>query len=222
MMHKAWSSIEGVPHCFPRSFVKFQGHVWQKNHTFWPKLGVSGLYLQFELTEGYKMMHRVWTTIEEVFYFFQCHPSNFKVTRDKKSPLLNQIERFRTATPVWIHPWLWNDARSLTQYKRGALLFFNVIYQILWLHRTNNLQFRPEESVSRLLLQFEFTDWFEIIRNAWSSIDEVPYCFSRSSIKFQCHTGWKIDDLNAIWVWSLEDIAAIISLRFALFASILA
>ena len=34
----------------------------------------------------------------------------------------------------------------------------------------------------------------------WSSIEEVPYCFWRSSVKFQGHTGWKIDDLNLIWV----------------------
>ena len=28
----------------------------------------------------------------------------------------------------------------------------------------------------------------------------MPYCFFGSSIKFQGHTGWKIDDLNPIWV----------------------
>ena len=28
----------------------------------------------------------------------------------------------------------------------------------------------------------------------------MPYCFWGSSIKFQGHTGWKIDDLNPIWV----------------------
>ena len=33
---------------------------------------------------------------------------------------------------------------------------------------------------------------------AWSSIEEVPYCFWRSSVKFQGHR--KIDDLNPIWV----------------------
>ena len=45
---------------------------------------------------------------------FQCHPSNLKVTQDKILLVLTRIERFRTAmTPVWIHPWLWNDAQSL-------------------------------------------------------------------------------------------------------------
>ena len=39
-----------------------------------------------------------------------------------------------------------------------------------------------------------------MIHKAWSSIEEVPYCFWRSSIKYQGHTGWKIDDLNPVSV----------------------
>ena len=38
-----------------------------------------------------------------------------------------------------------------------------------------------------------------MMHKAWCSIEEVPYCFPRSSIKFQGHTGWKIDDLDQIW-----------------------
>ena len=41
---------------------------------------------------------------------------------------------------------------------------------------------------------FRFVAVMTIIR-----IEEVPYCFPRSSIKFQGHTGWKIDDLDKIW-----------------------
>ena len=37
------------------------------------------------------------------------------------------------------------------------------------------------------------------MHKAWRSVEEVPYCFSRSSIKFHGHTGRKIDDLNPIW-----------------------
>ena len=51
MMHKAWSRIEEVPYCFSRSYVKFQGHTAKNNRRLWPKLGVSGLYLQFEFEE---------------------------------------------------------------------------------------------------------------------------------------------------------------------------
>ena len=55
-----------------------------------------------------------------------------------------------------------------------------------------NRLFWPELSISELQLQFEFTDGFEMMHKAWCSIEKVPYCFSRSSIKFQGHTGWKI------------------------------
>ena len=38
------------------------------------------------------------------------------------------------------------------------------------------------------------------MQKASSSIEEVPVCFSGASIKFQGHTGWKIDDFNPIGV----------------------
>ena len=37
-----------------------------------------------------------------------------------------------------------------------------------------------------------------MIHKAWCSIEEVPYYFTRSYIKFQGHRGWKIDDLDQI------------------------
>ena len=39
-----------------------------------------------------------------------------------------------------------------------------------------------------------------MMHKAWHSVEEVPYCLLRSSIKFQDHTGQKIDDLNPTWV----------------------
>ena len=41
------------------------------------------------------------------------------------------LSRFRTVTLVWIHMWRWNDAQSLKLHRKGAILFFKVIYQIL-------------------------------------------------------------------------------------------
>ena len=68
-----------------------------------------------------------------------------------------------------------------------------------------NHQFWPKLSVSGLSLQFEFTEGFEMMHKAWCSIEEeVPYYFSRSSIKFQGHTGWKINDLDQIWARLLD------------------
>ena len=79
------------------------------------KLDVSGLYLQFEFTDGYEMMHKAWSRIGEVSYCFSrsfCQIS-----------ILNQIVPFWTVTQVWIHPWLWKDAQNLMQHRRGALFF---------------------------------------------------------------------------------------------------
>ena len=61
----------------------------------------------------------------------------------KKMPILTRIERFRTVTSVWIHRWLWNDAQSLKQHRRGALLFFKVICQISRSHGIKNHWFWP-------------------------------------------------------------------------------
>ena len=58
------------------------------------------------------MMHKAWSSIEEVPYFLQGHMSNFKVTRDQKNTDFARIERFQTVTPVRIHRWLRNDAQS--------------------------------------------------------------------------------------------------------------
>ena len=51
-----------------------------------------------------------------------------------------------------------------------------------------------------------------MMHKAWCNLEEVPYNFSRSSIKFQGHTGWKI--VSKI----TRPVAAIKSLRFALFS----
>ena len=71
-----------------------------------------------------------------LFFKVICQISRSHVT--KKSSILTWIERFRTVTLVWIHWWQWNDAQSLKQHKRGALLFLKVICQISRSHGTKN------------------------------------------------------------------------------------
>ena len=39
-----------------------------------------------------------------------------------------------------------------------------------------------------------------MMHTAWQRIEEVPFCFSMSSVKFKGHPLWKIDDLNPICV----------------------
>ena len=40
-----------------------------------------------------------------------------------------------------------------------------------------------------------------MLHKDWSSIEEVPYCFWKSSVKFQGHTAKKIVDLDLDWVF---------------------
>ena len=81
----------------------------------------------------------------------------FKVIRQisrshgsKKLSNLTQIERFWTATPLWIHIWWWNDTYVLMLLRRGALLFFKVIRQILRSHGAKNRRIWPRLGVSGL------------------------------------------------------------------------
>ena len=58
---------------------------------------------------------------------------------------------------------------------------------------------KPNLTVAGPLLQFEFTYDDEMMHKAWSSIEEVPYCFSRSSIKFQGNMGQQNIDFDPNW-----------------------
>ena len=119
----------------------------------------------------------------------------------KVTEVTTQLNRFRTVAPVWIHMWWWNDAYSLIMLRRGALLFFKVICQISRSHGSKNRRIWPRLGVSGLQLQFEFTNGYKMLHKAWSSIEEVPYCFWRSSVKFQGHTAQKIVDFDLDWAF---------------------
>ena len=97
----------------------------------------------------------------------------------KVTEVTTQLNGFQTVTPVWIHIWWWNDTYSLMLLRRGALLFFKVIRQISRSQGAKNRRIWPWLGVSGLLLQFEFTNEYEMLHKAWSSIEEVPYCFPR-------------------------------------------
>ena len=59
----------------------------------------------------------------------------------------------------------------------------------------------PNLSVSGLYLLFEFTYGDEMMHTAWCCLEEVPYCFSRSSVKFQGHTAQKIVEFDPDWAF---------------------
>ena len=138
------------------------------------------------------MMHKALCSIEEVSYYFLRSSINFHRFWPELSVsgLLLQIEY----TDGFL-----NDAQSLTWYRRSTLLFFKVIHQFSRSHRTKKItDFNPNWAFQTVTPVWIYP-WFEMMHQVWCSIEEVPYCFPRSSVKFQGHTGWKIDDLNPIW-----------------------
>ena len=60
---------------------------------------------------------------------------------------------------------------------------------------------KPNLAVFRPQVQFEFTYGNEMMHKACWRLEEVPYCFSRSSIKFQGHTAKKIIEFDPNWVF---------------------
>ena len=84
-------------------------------------------------------------------------------------------------------------------------------------HGSKNRRIWPKLGVSGQQLQFEFTDGYEMLHKAWNSKGEVPYCFPRSSIKYQGHTGQNITDFDPNWAFpDYRPVAAFKSLRSAL------
>ena len=96
MIHRAWSSIVEVPYCFSRSYVKFQGHTALKIVEFDPNWAFPDCNSSLNSPMAMKYCTKLETAKERCPIVFQDHPSNFKVTRNKTSPILTQIGRFRT------------------------------------------------------------------------------------------------------------------------------
>ena len=96
MMHRPWSSIVEVPYCFSRSNIKFQGHTALKIVKFYRNWAFLDSNSSLNSLMVMKCCTKLETAKERCPIVFQSHPSNFKVTRDKTSPLLTRIGRFRT------------------------------------------------------------------------------------------------------------------------------
>ena len=124
------------------------------------------------------MMHKAWSS--PFFFKVICQISIFQGHMGQKTSILTQIGRFRTVTLVLIHWWLWNDAQSLKQQRRGALLFFEVIRRISRSHGTKNADFDP--------------NWAFLDCNSSLNLPmAVKWCtkldvvWKRCPIVFQCH-----------------------------------
>ena len=166
-----------------------------------PNVAVSAPDLKLEFTYDDEMIHKACCCLGEVPYRYSKSSLKCQGHTAKNISILTKIWCFRTVAPIWTHRWLWTDAQSLKQHRRDSLLFFKAGRQIFRSRRTKNRRFWPELSVSGLHLKFEFPDDFEMMTKAWSSIEEVPNCFPRSSITFQGHTRQKVVNSYPNWVF---------------------
>ena len=122
MMHRARSSIVEVPYCFSRSSVKFQGHTALKIIEFDPKWAFPDCNSSLNSPMAMKCCTKLEKAKERCPIVFQGHPSNFKVTRYKTSPILTQIGRFRTigqsqlSNPSDLPCWLCSHHRIIMKF----------------------------------------------------------------------------------------------------------
>ena len=85
-----------MPYCFSRSSVKFQGHIALKIVEFDSNWAFPDCNSSLNSPMAMKCCTKLETAKKRLPIVFQGHPSNFKVTRDKTSPILTHIGRFRT------------------------------------------------------------------------------------------------------------------------------
>ena len=189
-----------MPYCFSRSFIKFQGHTgWLIDdlNPIWVRLlGRSQLSNPSELPCSRPSVK------------FQGHTG-------QKFPILTYIGHFRTVTPVWIHPWLWNEAQSLKQHRIGALSIFEVIRKLLKFqcHLGQKIaHFDPNWAVTARIHWWEWNDaqnliWYK--RGALLFFGVIHQISRSHGLK-----NWQYESyLSNI----IRPVAAIKSLRFALF-----
>ena len=85
-----------MPYCFSRSYVKLQGQAALKIVDFDPNWAFPDCNSSLESPMAMKCCTKLETAKKRCPIVFQGHPLNFKVTRDKTSPILTQIGRFQT------------------------------------------------------------------------------------------------------------------------------
>ena len=140
-------------------------------------------------------------TIDKNYVHTKGHDQRLKVNVTEVKTNFTQFGCFRTITTVWIYVFLRNDAQSQKWHRKGVLLFFKVIRQIFRFNGPQNRRFWLELSVSGLYLHFKFTDDYEMTHKAWRDIEEVRFYFFMSSVKFQGHTGRKMDWYDPDWAF---------------------
>ena len=176
------------------------------------------------------MMHKAWSSIEEVPYCFsrssvkfQGHTALKIIEFDPNWAFPDYNSSFNTVTPVWIHQWLWNAAKSLKYNRRGAL-FFSCDQAALWMVQSVRLSVRLSVCLSvRLSVCHTFLTMFpssyhhEIFRSYYQWQKWRPCKRSRSKVKVTEVTTQlnRFRTVTPVWIhiWWWDDAYSLIMLR---------
>ena len=151
MLHKCWSSIGQVPYCFWRSSVKFQGHTAKKIVDFDLDLVFPDCNSSLNSPMAMKCCTKLETAKERCPIVFQGHPSNFNVTRDKTSPILTQIGRFRT------------KGRSQLSNPSDLPCLGSVEIQVHFIWFLHTHRYRQTSNIGHTLLGSEIVDHSDVV-----------------------------------------------------------
>ena len=192
-----------MPYCFSRSSIKFQGHTG-KIANFDPNWAFPDCNSSLNIPMALKCCTRLNVVKKRCPNVFQCHPSNFKVTRDKK------IANF---DPNWAFPDCNSSLNTPMAFK--CCTKFNVIYiknvPYRFLRSSINFQGNAGPKSANFDPNWTFPGSNSSFNKPMGlkcctkldvvSIEKAPYCFSRSSINFQGNAGQKISNFDTNWAF---------------------
>ena len=137
------------------------------------------IIIQFEFTNGYQIIHIAWNRKEKknCLIVFQGYLSNFKVAEDKYfAGFFTQIGRYELQLLFeLIVGYKWRTKRERAKQR----------YSVVSQGHPSNLKFTRDIKSSiltrigrfRTVTPLEFTYGYKLMHKAWSSIEEVAYCF---------------------------------------------
>ena len=105
MMHKAWSSIEEVPYCFFRSYVKFQGHTALNIVEFDPNWAFPDCNSSLNSPMAMKCCTKLETAKERCPIVFQGHPNS------------SQYFNYYRHTLTWYDTWYVEKTNTYDRYR---------------------------------------------------------------------------------------------------------
>ena len=115
-------------------------------------------------------MHKAWSCLGEVAYCFSRSSVKFQGHTAQKVSIFTQIRCFRTVTPGWIHQWLWNDAQSLKQHRRGCPIVFQGHPSNFKSHGTKIADFDPNLAFPDCNFSLNVTMAMKWMHKAWRNI----------------------------------------------------